>query len=77
MSVQGTIEFRVSPVTADDRILAGALPCAWSSSNSSVAQIVGASDENVIDVSTGQAGSTTIGVQLGSLTASVPLTVEN
>ncbi|MSP25972.1 MAG: hypothetical protein EXR75_12595 [Myxococcales bacterium] len=68
--------FRVAPVDAADGLLAGALPCSWTTSDASVVAITTDVASNVIEVSFGKAGTATLGATLGDLSGEVQVTVK-
>ncbi len=75
LSVQGLITLRVAPVDDQEAVLAGGLTCEWSSNHPEVADIVGDSTDNVVEVEAKQAGTAILNVHLGDLTAQTTVEV--
>jgi hypothetical protein len=67
--------FRAVLVTKDRRLLAGSLPTAWTSSDTSVARIASDAARSVIRLELDAPGTTTLTVTAGGLSASVTVTV--
>jgi hypothetical protein len=67
--------FRVVPVTEDKRILSGALPCMWTTSDEAVVTITSDPTSNVVGVQMKQQGTATLHVKLGDLEKDVTVTV--
>jgi hypothetical protein len=77
-TVQGgpvTQLFRVVPLTKDRRLLAGALPVKWTSSDPSVVQVMTDPTQNIITVQILKSGTATLHVTLGETAGDVTLTV--
>lgn len=75
-SVVYTFKFRVVARGEDDNILAGALPCQWTSSNEQVAKIEGDATSNVVTVKSASAGNSDITVTFGDFTGVVRIEVK-
>jgi len=69
-------KLRVTMKAKDGSLLAGALPCAWSSSDPGVVEITSAPTDNFVSIRTQSAGTTTMSVTFGDLKAEFPITVE-
>jgi hypothetical protein len=67
--------FRVVPMTADRKLVAGGLLCSWTSNNPQVATIMTDPTKNIVTVQYAQAGMATLHVTLGALAADVNVTV--
>ncbi|MBI5538229.1 MAG: hypothetical protein HY898_36240 [Deltaproteobacteria bacterium] len=66
--------FRVVPMTKDRKLLAGALPCQWTTSNEAVARITTDAGQNIITVEL-KPGDATLKAALGGLTVDVKVKV--
>jgi hypothetical protein len=75
VSIQSDFILRVAPADALQNVLAGGLPCQWTSDNPAVAAISSDATDNVITVHPVAAGSATLHVQLGSVSGQTTLTV--
>jgi hypothetical protein len=71
-----TMLVRVVPMTKDRRLLAGALPCQWTTSDATTAAIDGASTGNIVSVKLLKSGTATLHVTLGPLAGDVTLTIK-
>ena len=67
--------FRVVPMTADRKLLAGSLPCMWTSSDATTAQVTTDPTQNIVTVQLNKAGTATLHVTLGSAAADVTVTL--
>jgi hypothetical protein len=67
--------YRVVPLTQDRKLLAGGLPCMWTSSNPSVGRVVSDPAQNIVQVQFSQNGMVTFHVTLGSAAGDVNVTV--
>jgi hypothetical protein len=74
--VDQTLEVRATPRDAADTILAGALLCDWESADPDIVAIETPPDDNVVTVRALAPGVTTLTVQLGSVPASLDITVD-
>jgi hypothetical protein len=71
-----TFHFRAFMVDKSDNILAGAFPCNWTSSDTTIATVTTDTKSNISSVvSQMKAGSTTVTVSLGTMTANILITV--
>lgn len=75
VDVKFTFKFRAVALAEDDSILAGALPCTWTSSREDVAKIVGDANSNVVTLESGAAGTSEVIVELGDFTGTVRVEV--
>lgn len=66
---------RAAPVDANDRVLAGSLPTSWTSSDTSVIDVVSSANNNVVEIEAGVAGSATLTVTMGAFEADVTIEV--
>jgi hypothetical protein len=76
VSVQSPIYLRVAPVDSDAAVLAGALDCSWSSSDTAVAEVSGDTTDNVVEVVGKTAGTATVTAELGDLSISTTVDVQ-
>lgn len=67
--------FRAVPVTEDKRILSGALPCMWTTSDEAVVAITSDPTSNVVQAQMKQQGTATLHVKLGDIEKDVTVTV--
>jgi len=67
--------FRVVPVTPDHKLLAGALPVMWTSSDPTTAPITTDPTQNIITVQFNSAGTVTLHATLASFSGDVTVTV--
>jgi len=70
-----TMLVRVVPMTADRRLLAGALACKWTTSDATIVAIDGGATQNIVKVDLLKNGTATLHVTLGALSGDVTLTV--
>lgn len=68
-------KFRSTLRMAGGDLLAGSLPCAWSSTNSSVAAITTSSTDNLVTVEAKSAGKATLTVTMSEFQVQFPITV--
>lgn len=74
-SVVFTFKFRAVPADKADNILVGQLPVSWTSMDPNVVHITSAPDDNVATFQSGNAGSTTIHVTVGTLATDIAIKV--
>ena len=74
-NVQYTFRFRALPLDDRGQILAGALPCAWTTSDANVAKLTSNPADNIAVVVSGAAGTATVKVTLGPLSGEVAIKV--
>ncbi|MBX3228243.1 MAG: hypothetical protein KIT84_26540 [Labilithrix sp.] len=78
-SVKATVQFtfRFRAALADgDQVLAGSVPCKWTTSDAEIANITTEPEDNIVTVVTGtKQGTATIKVELGTFSTEIPLTV--
>lgn len=65
---------RVVPMTSDRKLIAGALPCNWTSNDPTIAQVASDPGQNIVTVKLLKAGTTKVHVTLGSLAGDVTVT---
>ncbi len=66
-NVQVTFKFRAFAVDKSDGVLAGALPCNWTTSDATIANITTPANANIVSVVSGKAGTATITNTIGGL----------
>lgn len=66
-NVQYTFKFRAFAVDKSDGVLAGALPCQWTTSDATIANITTPPQQNIVTVVSGKAGTATITNTIGTL----------
>jgi hypothetical protein len=66
-NVQYTFKFRAFAVDKNDTVLAGALPCNWTTSDATIASITSPPQANIVTVVSGKAGTATITNTIGAL----------
>ena len=74
-SVVYTFRFRAIPKDDSGGILAGALPCNWTTSDANVAKITTPPQQNIVTVVSGTAGTANIDVTLGPLKGQIVIKV--
>jgi len=70
-----TFRFRVAPIDGEAKLLAGTLPCKWTTSNEAVIKITTPADDNIVTVVSGTAGQSTLTVELGDKKIEIPITI--
>jgi hypothetical protein len=70
-----TFRFRVAPIDSEAKLLAGSLPCKWTTSNEAVIKITTPADDNIVTVVSGAAGQSTLTVELGERKVEIPITI--
>lgn len=73
--VEITFKFRAIVTDDDDTLLAGALPCTWTTSDPDVARITSDPADNIVTVVSGQSGTAVISVTYGDFTGQVTVEV--
>jgi hypothetical protein len=74
-SVQFTFKFRAVAADKDDKLLAGAFPCMWTTSDATIANITSSPTANIATVVSGNPGTATIHVTLGDMQGDITLKV--
>jgi hypothetical protein len=74
-SVVVTFKFRAVAADKDDKILAGAFDCKWTTSDPAIANITSPPTANIVTVVSGKAGTATLHATLGDLAGDIALTV--
>jgi hypothetical protein len=75
LPVGRTLRLRALSVDVADEALAGALSCAWSTSDQAVAQVASLETDNEVTLQANAAGSATVRVQIEELAVEIALTV--
>ncbi len=75
VDLDDAIQLRAAPADADGNILAGALPCTWTSMDATVVEISGDETDNVVSLITKNTGQGKLLVELGELAAEVTVDV--
>jgi hypothetical protein len=74
-NVQFTFKFRAVAADKDDKLLAGALPCMWTTSDAAIANITSPPTANIVTVVSGNPGTATVHVTLGDMQGDITLKV--
>lgn len=74
-TVTVTFKFRAVAADKDDKILAGAFDCKWTTSDAAIANITAGANANIVTVVSGKAGTATLHATLGDLAGDIALTV--
>jgi len=74
-NVQLTFKFRAVAADKDDKLLAGSLPCMWTTSDAAIANITSSPTANIVTVVSGNPGTATIHVTLGDMQGDIALKV--